>query len=101
MKPLPHTPDLDAVARRIVWFEEPAKALAATPRFVAYAMTFGTADEMRTIRRHLTDDDLREALRHAPPGIFDARSWAFWHVRLGCFEPPPLPVRVIPDRMEV
>ncbi len=97
MKQLPLAPELCAIARRVIWFEAPEKALSDTPRFVAYALTFGTEDDVRGIRSHLTDDDLRAALRDAPPGIFDARSWAFWHVCLGCLEPPPLPVRRIPD----
>jgi hypothetical protein len=45
------------------------------------------------IRRYVTDQDFREALDHAPPGIIDARSWAYWHSKLGRFPPPPLPKR--------
>ncbi len=39
MRPLPLTPELLALARRVVWFEEPAQALSDTVRLVAYAMT--------------------------------------------------------------
>ena len=37
---------------------------------------------MREIRQYLSDDDLREALEHAPAGIFDPRSWAYWNLKL-------------------
>jgi len=41
MKPLPNTPELLNVARRVVWFEEPAEALADPVHFLAYVMTYG------------------------------------------------------------
>jgi hypothetical protein len=48
---------------------------------------------MRVIRRYVSDDDIREVLDHAPPGIIDARSWAYWNSKMGRYPPPPLPVR--------
>jgi hypothetical protein len=48
---------------------------------------------MQVLRRYLSDDDLREALRNAPPGIIDARSWAYWHLMLDVDPAPPIPVR--------
>lgn len=81
------------VAHRIVWFEEPEKALADPIRFMAYAMTYARHKDMREIRQYLSDDDFRQALDNAPPGIFDPRSWAYWNVKLGRFPVPPLPKR--------
>ena len=34
-------------------------------------------------RAFLNDDDAREALDHAPPGVIDAHSWAYWNLKLG------------------
>jgi hypothetical protein len=93
MKPLPRSPDLERIARRVIWFEEPGKALADPARFLAYAMTYGTLEDMRIVRRHVTDDELREALAHASPGIFDPRSWSYWHLMLDRFPPPQPPSR--------
>jgi len=93
MKPLPLTPEIEAIARRVIWFEEPAHAIADPVRFVAYAMTYGDHADMTVIRRHLSDDDLREAISNAPPGIFDPRSWAFWNLKLGRYPTPPMPER--------
>jgi len=97
MKALPTTPELERVARRVIWFEEPEKALSEPIRFLTYAMTYGTHEDMATLRRHVSDDDLPEALAHAPPGIFDPRSWAYWHLVLDRYPPPPLPERILPE----
>jgi len=43
MKPLPATPELLWVARRVVWFDEPAQALADPAQFLAHVMVFGTS----------------------------------------------------------
>jgi hypothetical protein len=93
MKAIPLTPDTEALARRLVWFEPPAEALSDTFRFVAYALARATHEDMTLLRKFLSDDDLREALDHAPPGIIDPRSWAYWNSRLGRYPAPPMPVR--------
>ena len=96
---LPLTPALREVAERCVWFEPPERAVARTPRFAAYVFSRGTASDWAELRRHLpTADHLRAVLDAAPPGIFDARSWAYWNLIAGrdwrsC---PPLPVRTFP-----
>ncbi len=96
MKPLQHSADLLAVAPRVVWFEEPEKALADPVRFLAYVMTYGTPDDLAVVRRHVDDEGFREALEQAPPGIMDARSWAYWNVMAGKDEIPPMPSRRLP-----
>jgi hypothetical protein len=45
-------------------------------------MQLGTAEDVRAVRDLLGDDALRDALRSAPPGTLDARSWDFWHLVL-------------------
>lgn len=96
MKPLPLDPDLLAVAPRIIWFEPAERALADPVRFLAYLMTYGTLDEIAVVRRYLDFNDFRDALEHAPPGIMDKRSWAYWNAMVGHYPPPPMPRRVIP-----
>lgn len=93
MKTLPLTPDTEALARRLVWFEEPKEALSDTFRFVAYALARATHEDMKLVRSFLTDDDLREALDHAPSGIIDPRSWTYWNLKLGRDPAPPMPKR--------
>ncbi len=93
MKTIPLTPDTEALARRLLWFEEPAEALSDTFRFVAYALARATHEDLNILRGFMTEDDLREALDNAPPGIIDARSWAYWNSKLGRYPAPPMPTR--------
>lgn len=97
MKPLPLSADLVAVAPRVVWFEAPETALADPVRFLAYVMTYGTPEDLAVVRRHVGDDGFREALERAPPGIMDARSWAYWNVMAGKDDIPPMPARRFPE----
>lgn len=90
---IPRTPEVESLARRLVWFEEPREALADPYRFCAYAFARGTYEDMKILRRYMTDNDLRSALDHAPPGIIDPRSWAFWNIMMGRYPVPPMPKR--------
>jgi hypothetical protein len=90
---LPSTKEFHALAARVIWFEPPEQALSDVPRFMAYAFRYATHDDMQKLRTKLNDDDLRNALADAPPGIIDPRSWSYWHVIVGIFPPPPLPKR--------
>ena len=94
MKALPHTDELDAVARRCVWFRSPVEALADLDHLVAHVLTFGMQSDVRTLRKHLTDAELAHCLESAPAGVFDDRSWAYWNWMLRDLRiPPPLPQR--------
>jgi hypothetical protein len=96
MKPLPRNDDLLQVASHVVWFEPAEKALADPIRFLAYVMTYATLEEVAVVRRYVDPGAFREALNHAPPGIMDERSWAYWNVMAGRYPVPPLPRRVVP-----
>ena len=93
MKPLPVTPALLAVARRVVWFKEPAEALADPVHFLAHVMTYGTIEDLMALRGVIGEEAFCEALAHAPPGIFDPRSWAYWNLKCGRYPAPPMPKR--------
>jgi hypothetical protein len=91
MKALPITPELLRVVRRFIWFEEPERALADPVQFLAHA--FGTVEDLKALHGIVGKDEFREVLEQAPPGIFDARSWAYWNLVCGHQPAPPLPVR--------
>ena len=95
--PPPPPPELIDLARRVVWFEPPTDALADPIRFLAYLMTYGTTEDVIIGRRHFSDEDFREAIENAPPGILDERSWAYWNVMAGHYPVPPMPRRQLPD----
>jgi hypothetical protein len=96
MKSLPVTPELLAVARRVMWFEEPERALAEPVQFLAHTMVFGGVEDLKALRGIVGKNEFREVLENAPPGIFDARSWAYWNLVCGRQPRPPLPVRTLP-----
>jgi hypothetical protein len=93
MKPLPETRESLAVAERVVWFKPPAETLADPAHFLAHVMTYGTVEDLRALDGLVGMDEYREALENAPPGIFDARSWAYWNLKCGRSPAPPLPGR--------
>ena len=94
MKPLPETEAMKAVAERVVWFKEPAAALAEPAHFLAHVMTYGTAEDLAIVRAAVPKEAFEEVLEHPPPGIFDVRSWAYWNLIVRGLSPaPPLPGR--------
>ena len=86
-------PDLLEVAPRVVWFKPPHETLQNEVFFLNHAMTYGDVQDVIAIRRHHNDETLLNALRNAHPGIFDPRSWSYWHTVLGMLPVPPMPVR--------
>lgn len=93
MNQIPRTPETEEPARRLVWFEEPAEALADPIRFLAYALEFATHEDLTTLARYVTEADIRETLDAAPPGIIRPRSRAYWNARIGRYPAPPMPTR--------
>ena len=72
------------------------QALADPVRFLAYVMTYATIEEIAVVQRYVGPDDFREALEHAPPGIMDERSSAYWNVMAGRYAVPLMPRRIVP-----
>ena len=95
LRALPDNLELRTLARRVVWFKSPSDALSMPAHFMAHVLTYGTHEDVSVLRRFVSDDELRDALAGAPPGVFDDRSWAYWHLKLGRYPPPPLPTRVL------
>lgn len=90
---IPHSDEMLAIARRVVWFKEPADALAQTVHFLAYLLTYGVHEDVRAVRRHVDDRQLIKALDQAPPGVIDPRSWTYWNLMLGRHPASKLPTR--------
>ena len=81
------------LARKYVWWQPPAATLADRRLLLAQLMTLGTVEDVRWLLSVAARDDLRAVLRDPPVGIFNARSWSFWHLRLGFDAVPDLPRR--------
>ncbi len=93
IQPIPINPVTQQLSRRLVWFESPEQALADPIRFLAYAFASARAADMAIVHTYFSKDELRHALKCAPPGIVDARSWAYWHLMLDLGAAPALPER--------
>lgn len=87
------TLSLEEVARRMVWFEEPAEALRSSDFFLAHVMTYGTVQDVVTAEKYFTREDFLHALENAPPGVFDVRSWTYWNTIFGRVPVPEMPRR--------
>ena len=89
-------PELLSLAQRLCWWKDPVDALRDSRRFLCQLMALGTWEDVQTALRHWTVADFVDALQHASPGVFDPRSWHYWHQRLCGQAAPPLPVRQLP-----
>ncbi len=89
-------PDLQHVAKRVVWFKSPDDALTDVRLFLAHLMTYGTLTDITTTLKYFSEDDFKAVLDDPPPGVFDRRSWVFWNVRYQRDPVPPLPSRKLP-----
>ena len=86
-------PDLHRLAARVAWWDTPAHTVSRLDHFLARVMTLGTWDDVNAIEAFYGASRLRQALQSASPGIFDARSWHYWHPRLDLGDAGPLPTR--------
>jgi len=85
--------DLEQVAKRLFWWKSPAEALADSHRFIAQVMVYGAPEDLAAARRHFPESAFRCVLADPPPGLFDPRSWAYWHLVFGLKAPPEPPRR--------
>jgi hypothetical protein len=87
---------LKPLAHKYIWWKTPDEAIAAPERVIAQVMNIGDYADVQWLAEQVGDAVLREVLTHAQAGQFNARSWAYWHYRLGLAEVdcvPALPVR--------
>ena len=85
----------ETMARKYVWWQPPLRALADRRTFFAQMMTLGSVDDVRWLLARVSEEDLCGVLRDPPVGVFNGRSWNFWHLRLGCEPVPELPARTL------
>lgn len=85
--------NLQAVARRVVWFKKPEQALQETKLFLAHVMTYGTLSDISTTLQYFSEADFEAVIDDPPAGIFDLRSWTYWNVRFRREPVPALPKR--------
>ncbi len=89
---------LGQFAAKYIWWKTPGEALQHPDRVIAQVMDIGDYDDVQKLVAQVGDEYLREVLARAEIGQFTARSWAYWHYRLGLATPgkvPPMPLRGI------
>ena len=89
---------LRQLASRYVWWKSPDEAMQYPHRVAAQVMNLGTWEDLTAMIEATGEEYLREVLRHAEAGQLDARSWHYWHYRLGLAEFPSRPVPRMPER---
>ena len=85
-----------AMASKYVWWQGARETLEDPRLLAAQIMTLGTPDDVQWLLGRTSTDALRRVLRDPPIGIFNERSWRFWHLQLGVAPIPPLPARPLP-----
>lgn len=80
---LQHTDALTRLASRYVWWNTVDWAYAHPDIFLACVMDLANWDDMQSLRQSVSSSILKIVLMHAPAGSFHARSWDYWHVKLG------------------
>jgi len=70
---------LKRIAQEIFWWQSPEISLANPRRFLAQLMTLGTWREVQMVKDGFGWDAFKDALVNAPAGVFDRRSWEYWH----------------------
>jgi hypothetical protein len=76
----------------------PDEAMRFPDCVAAQVMNLGTFEDLTVMIEAAGEDYLREVLQRSEAGQLDARSWHYWHYRLGLAEygkrpVPPMPVR--------
>ncbi|MBM3341927.1 MAG: hypothetical protein FJY56_07425 [Betaproteobacteria bacterium] len=90
------TETLRRFASKYIWWQSTDELVATPRRVIAQVMNIGDYADVQTLAAQVGDDVLRDTLLHAEAGQFNARSWAYWHYRLGLAkvdQVPPLPQR--------
>jgi len=86
-------PQLEAIARGVVWWEPPDVTLSDPNDFLCRVMARGLWDDIKHVEKVYGEEAFRVALRHARPGVIDIASWHYWHHRLGIEPVPEMPKR--------
>ena len=88
-------PYLMAMAKKYIWWEAPKDAVEFPDRVIAQVMNLGDWPDVQQLVSHAGEPRLPAVVTHAEAGWFTARSWHYWHYRLGLSDidhaPPKLP----------
>lgn len=90
------------LAGKYIWWFSAEESLDFPARIIAQVMNIGVLSDVCLLVDSLGEDRLIVVLQQAEVGQFSARSWHYWHYRLGLARAgnvPPLPIRHIPETL--
>ena len=76
--------------KRLFWWEG-GDAERSPLRVAAQVMALGTLEDIREVRERFGPEIFEKVLSAPPRGLFDPKSWSFWHKKMGHREIPALP----------
>ena len=79
--------------QRLFWWKE--KTPPSPQRIAAQVMVLGNLDDIHRVRELYGNQIFEEVLSDPPRGLFDAKSWVFWHKKLKHRIIPPLPPQLV------
>ncbi len=89
---------------KYIWWQKADEIMLENPlRVVASAMRYANNVNDFLKLCEIKEEILKEALKQAQAGWFDAKSWHFWHYRLygADITVPPLPKRKFLDEVTI
>ncbi|NBQ56978.1 MAG: hypothetical protein EBU32_00980 [Opitutaceae bacterium] len=90
------------LAGKYIWWFSAEESMDFPERIIAQVMNIGVLSDVCLLVDSLGEDRLIVVLQRAEAGQFSARSWHYWHYRLGLARAgnvPPLPIRHIPEAL--
>ncbi len=82
------------LARHVNWYEPPETVAANTRKLLNETMARGSSHDIEEAWSLFSKEQFVDAYRHAPPGLFSRRHWAYWGLTLlGDPKALPYPVR--------
>ena len=75
------------LATKYIWWKSPDEAIDFPERVAAQVMNIGDFDDVQMLVNIVGKDYLKEIIQHAEIGMFDERSWTYWHYKLGLSKP--------------
>lgn len=87
------------LAPHYIWWKPVDEVMLNPQNLIAQIMNIGDYEDVQLVANLLGDEILRDTLLKARAGQFSARSWHYWHYRLGLLiageRIPELPKRVL------
>lgn len=80
--------------QRLFWWKD--KTTPSPRRIAAQVMVFGNLDDIKRVRELYGEQIFSEVLANPPRGLFDVKSWVFWHKKLNHKTIPPIPHQFLP-----